>query len=358
MGKKKKQSPKPLTPDAWCYYCDRVFEHEEVLIQHQKAKHFKCPTCNKKLSTAGGLVVHNQQVHKETITEVPNAKEGRESVDFEICGVQGIPQEAIEERAAKKARIAEANTEAEPSKGTEQEQVVETAAPVQQGLFPGQQYPPQYGFQPHGPGQFPPGQSATHSFPPIGQTGFPTVGGAPRPGFHPMHPNMPHQSGPFLPQPMYGGPGGMHGPTGGMHGGPGHMQQQYMGGPRVPQGPQGAPRGPPGPPGPPVGPRVSPQNGGLPFPTPATGGSLPTSGTTAPLFPAAASAPTTKPSGPAVTNPAPAQLPGPTVSAPATTAPVATTTVPPRGDIATPFGDDEVSMVSHRSMNAPVICCM
>lgn len=68
MGKKKKQSVVKDDKEAWCYYCDRVFEHEEVLIQHQKAKHFKCPTCNKKLSTAGGLVVHNSQVHKETIS--------------------------------------------------------------------------------------------------------------------------------------------------------------------------------------------------------------------------------------------------------------------------------------------------
>ena len=68
MGKKKKQSVLKDDKEAWCYYCDRVFEHEEVLIQHQKAKHFKCPTCNKKLSTAGGLVVHNSQVHKETIS--------------------------------------------------------------------------------------------------------------------------------------------------------------------------------------------------------------------------------------------------------------------------------------------------
>lgn len=69
MGKKKNKKSQVVETEAWCYYCDRVFEHEEVLIQHQKAKHFKCPTCNKKLSTAGGLVVHNSQVHKETITE-------------------------------------------------------------------------------------------------------------------------------------------------------------------------------------------------------------------------------------------------------------------------------------------------
>lgn len=33
-------------------------------MQHQKAKHFKCGHCPRKLNTAGGLAVHIQQVHK------------------------------------------------------------------------------------------------------------------------------------------------------------------------------------------------------------------------------------------------------------------------------------------------------
>ncbi|CAG8796400.1 745_t:CDS:2, partial [Gigaspora margarita] len=72
-------------------YCERDFEDEKVLIQHQKAKHFKCPHCNKKLNTAGGMVVHVAQVHKETIDTVPNAMKGRESTDVEIFGMEGIP---------------------------------------------------------------------------------------------------------------------------------------------------------------------------------------------------------------------------------------------------------------------------
>lgn len=48
-------------------YCDREFEDEKVLTNHQKAKHFKCHICSKKMNTAGGLVVHVSQVHKETI---------------------------------------------------------------------------------------------------------------------------------------------------------------------------------------------------------------------------------------------------------------------------------------------------
>lgn len=77
----------------YCYYCDRVFDDEKVLIQHQKARHFKCHVCHKKLSTAGGMAVHILQVHKETISVVPNAKPGKGSVDIEIYGMEGIPGE-------------------------------------------------------------------------------------------------------------------------------------------------------------------------------------------------------------------------------------------------------------------------
>eukprot|EP00242_Pyramimonas_sp_CCMP2087_P009517 CAMPEP_0198218806 /NCGR_PEP_ID=MMETSP1445-20131203/71243_1 /TAXON_ID=36898 /ORGANISM="Pyramimonas sp., Strain CCMP2087" /LENGTH=93 /DNA_ID=CAMNT_0043896011 /DNA_START=196 /DNA_END=473 /DNA_ORIENTATION=+ len=89
MGKKKKKEiVKP-----WCYYCDRVFDDEKILIQHQKAKHFKCSLCGKKLSTAGGLVIHGYQVHKETIDKVPFAKPGRESTDVNVFGMYGIPED-------------------------------------------------------------------------------------------------------------------------------------------------------------------------------------------------------------------------------------------------------------------------
>ncbi len=48
MGKKKKKNEQK----PWCYYCDRVFDDEAMLVQHQRAKHFKCPDCPKKLNTA------------------------------------------------------------------------------------------------------------------------------------------------------------------------------------------------------------------------------------------------------------------------------------------------------------------
>ncbi|CAK9137001.1 unnamed protein product [Ilex paraguariensis] len=91
MGKKKKRASSKM----WCYYCDREFEDEKILVQHQKAKHFKCHVCHKKLSTAGGMVIHVLQVHKETVNKVPNAKPGRESTDIEIYGMQGIPPDIL-----------------------------------------------------------------------------------------------------------------------------------------------------------------------------------------------------------------------------------------------------------------------
>ena len=91
MGKKKKRS----TDKVWCYYCDREFDDEKILVQHQKAKHFKCHVCHKKLSTAGGMAIHVLQVHKETVSQVPNAKPGRESTDIEVYGMQGIPSDVL-----------------------------------------------------------------------------------------------------------------------------------------------------------------------------------------------------------------------------------------------------------------------
>ncbi|KAJ0404969.1 hypothetical protein ATCC90586_002728 [Pythium insidiosum] len=40
------------------------------------------------------MVIHMMQVHKETCTTVPNAKPGRESVDIEIYGMEGVPDES------------------------------------------------------------------------------------------------------------------------------------------------------------------------------------------------------------------------------------------------------------------------
>lgn len=57
MGQKKRGHPdvEEILSRAWCYYCERDFEDLKLLISHQKAKHFKCETCGRRLNTAGGM---------------------------------------------------------------------------------------------------------------------------------------------------------------------------------------------------------------------------------------------------------------------------------------------------------------
>ncbi|KAI7900995.1 uncharacterized protein BX663DRAFT_141620 [Cokeromyces recurvatus] len=98
MGKKRKS--KVIRP--WCWYCEKDFEDDKVLVTHQRAKHFKCEVCNKKLTTAGGMVVHSFQVHKININKVPNALPGRDNLEVEIFGMEGIPEEDM---IAHEARI-------------------------------------------------------------------------------------------------------------------------------------------------------------------------------------------------------------------------------------------------------------
>ncbi|GIX65380.1 zinc finger protein, putative [Babesia caballi] len=98
MGRK---SRKRLLLKPFCYFCNREFDDEKVLVQHQKAKHFKCGECNRKLETANGLAVHMQQVHKLIQRKVPYALEGRDNVNSVVQGMHGVPFDAIEEHQLK-----------------------------------------------------------------------------------------------------------------------------------------------------------------------------------------------------------------------------------------------------------------
>lgn len=97
MGRKKKKQLKP-----WCWYCNREFDDEKILIQHQKAKHFKCHICHKKLYTGPGLSIHCMQVHKDKIDKIPNALPGRNNVEIEIYGMEGIPDNDIKDHEKQK----------------------------------------------------------------------------------------------------------------------------------------------------------------------------------------------------------------------------------------------------------------
>lgn len=97
MGKKKRgPSLEELLARPWCYYCERDFDDLKILISHQKAKHFKCERCGRRLNTAGGLSVHMSQVHKEQLSAVDNALPNRSSLDVEIFGMEGVPEDVVQ----------------------------------------------------------------------------------------------------------------------------------------------------------------------------------------------------------------------------------------------------------------------
>ncbi|OJD36714.1 c2h2 finger domain-containing protein [Diplodia corticola] len=98
MGKKKRNHPdvEEILNRPWCYYCERDFDDLKILINHQKAKHFKCERCGRRLNTAGGLNVHMTQVHKETLTQVENALPNRQGLDYEIFGMEGVPEDVMQ----------------------------------------------------------------------------------------------------------------------------------------------------------------------------------------------------------------------------------------------------------------------
>lgn len=88
--------------NAFFRYCNREFDDEKILIQHQKAKHFKCHICHKKLYTGPGLSIHCMQVHKQTIDKVPNALPNRSNIEIEIYGMEGIPEQDLKEHERQK----------------------------------------------------------------------------------------------------------------------------------------------------------------------------------------------------------------------------------------------------------------
>ncbi|GAB7347387.1 hypothetical protein MBLNU459_g4316t1 [Dothideomycetes sp. NU459] len=103
MGKKKRQHPEieEILARPWCYYCERDFDDLKILISHQKAKHYKCDKCGRRLNTAGGLSVHLTQVHKDTLTIVDNALPNRSAPDIEVFGMEGIPDDILAQHNAR-----------------------------------------------------------------------------------------------------------------------------------------------------------------------------------------------------------------------------------------------------------------
>ena len=179
MGRKKKRAELP-----WCFYCDREFDDEKILQQHQRAKHFKCahPRCNKKLMTAPGMQIHMLTVHKIKVEKVPNAIEGRDNPEWLIEGMNGIPEGFDYEN--NKALVDEST-----------ENVVHTGKRPNLNEQPGIGGVPVPGGPPGGPGG---------------------VWGPPPPGAMGMRPMMPPPGAMGLPPPGMPPPFGVMPPPGGM----------------------------------------------------------------------------------------------------------------------------------------------
>lgn len=187
----------------------------------------------KKLTTAGGMVVHVFQVHKENITKVPNAKPGRDSVKYEIYGMEGIPgdEEGDDDENPNKRPRLDASGMPPPLLPTPlYPGQAFPGAPTQYQGFPGYPSGPwtpgATGMLPpptHIPPQYPAGalppSAAPSSAPAPGRPLFPIQGqGAPPPGYGPpgaapgafpayanppptQPSNLPPSSQPLLPHP-------------------------------------------------------------------------------------------------------------------------------------------------------------
>lgn len=215
MGRKKKKTVKP-----WCWYCNREFDDDKVLTFHQKAKHFKCHICHKKLFSAPGLAIHCSQVHKETVSHVPNATIGRDNIEVEIFGMEGIPEaDRIAHELRKTGRAT--NVDGQDSKRPRL-MMMAMGAPA-----PGMMYPVMAGMGP--PGMMP---MMPRMLPPPGPL-------MPQPlGQQPLLNNIP-------PRPLF--PGGAPPPSEPPAQGPGDLPKPtfpaYQNAPEQP--PMGLPEGPP-----------------------------------------------------------------------------------------------------------------
>ncbi len=132
MGRKKKRAAPSEADRIFCYYCERKFQTEQILLAHQKEKHLRCPTCSKRLFSISGLVIHSSQVHNVQVTSVPNAIEGRTSTAVDVVGMKGIPASYYHQQPAKAART-------DPSAQTAPTPVYD-APPPSAPAYP--QYPP------------------------------------------------------------------------------------------------------------------------------------------------------------------------------------------------------------------------
>jgi hypothetical protein len=66
MGRKRKAAL------PWCYYCGREFADERVLEKHQRAKHFRCGSCDKQCASLPAMRQHALKAHGENVLKARN----------------------------------------------------------------------------------------------------------------------------------------------------------------------------------------------------------------------------------------------------------------------------------------------
>lgn len=84
---------------------------------HQREKHLRCPTCNKRMLSVPSLTIHASQMHNITLPAVPNAISGRDSVSLDVLGMKGIPSHYYD-RLQPRAQQRDAEYEPPRKKGT------------------------------------------------------------------------------------------------------------------------------------------------------------------------------------------------------------------------------------------------
>ena len=136
MGRKKDPHRKSAVSyqRPWCYYCDREFDADGILLQHQKARHFLCrmPGCGKRCSTITSLQGHTWHVHHTELQKVPNAIEGRDDTPknggFDVVGQMGIPAYVVPPSVRREREAKEAEERALAEQALAEEEAAAAAA--------------------------------------------------------------------------------------------------------------------------------------------------------------------------------------------------------------------------------------
>ncbi|CAL1132812.1 unnamed protein product [Cladocopium goreaui] len=139
MGRKKvlgaNEAPEVAESTPFCYYCDREFDDVKTLVHHQRTKHFCCGECGRTFGSVTSLRVHMLNSYKKSLKEVPHAMSGRENPDVVVHGMDGLPQDILEERIQKSKADADDKREEEKerSKGAPK---VDPSSPASKSLPP------------------------------------------------------------------------------------------------------------------------------------------------------------------------------------------------------------------------------